>query len=215
MRAPPTMHCESGTVDRQLDRTSVTARFLLFTAESGTRDKTRTLLLCHRSLTMPRTFLATALLSLALTLDLSAQRSALPSSRVIAEYNVDDVTLRVSADAPRVEVFLWRKPQAILVYLDSRAIERWADSAAVFLREELRSPDSSAVERSTPILRHADTSYRSGLMFTRHATNRTSRLFLTAWVGDHSAAMVPMRVSQARGFLAALREAAHVARRSR
>jgi hypothetical protein len=131
------------------------------------------------------------------------------------EYNVDDVTLRVSADAPRVEVFLWRKPQAILVYLDSRSVERWIDSASAFVSENVRPIAGSPLERSTQILRHADTSYRSGLMFTRATNDRGSRLYLTAWVGDHSAAMVPMRRSQARGFLAALQEAAHVARRSR
>jgi hypothetical protein len=156
-----------------------------------------------------------ALLALTITPQLRAQDPALPSSRTIAEYNVDDVTLRVSADAPRAEVFLWRKPQAIAVYLDSRSIERWIDSASAFVREDVKAPTGSQIERSTPILRHADTSYRSGLMFTRQATDKSSHLYLTAWVGDHSAAMVPMRVSQARGFLAALREAAHVARRSR
>jgi hypothetical protein len=156
---------------------------------------------------------AAVLLALAITPQLHAQRSALPSSRTIVEYNVDDVTLRVSADAPRVEVFLWSEPQAILVYLDSRSIERWIDSASAFLREEIRIPKGSQMERSTRILSHADTSYRSGLMFTRQANDRRSHLYLTAWVGDHSAVMVPMRVSQARGFLAALREAAHVARR--
>jgi hypothetical protein len=159
--------------------------------------------------------LAAALLALAIAPELHAQRSALPTSRTIVEYNVDDVTLRVSADAPRVEVFLWRKPQAIVVYLDSRSIERWVDSASTFVREEISVPSGSQVERSTRILRHADTSYRSGLLFTRQADERGSRLYLTAWVGDHSAVMVPMRASQARGFLAALREAAHVARRPR
>jgi hypothetical protein len=164
---------------------------------------------------VPRFSLASALLAFALTTDLSAQRSPLPAARTIAEYNVDDVTLRVSADAPRVEVFLWRKPQAIVVYLDSRSIERWLDSALAFVRDDIDASNGWPIERSTRILRHADTSYRSGLMFTRHASDRNSRLFLTAWVGDHSAAMVPMRASQARGFLAALREAAHVARRPR
>ena len=163
---------------------------------------------------MLRLPLTTALVALAITPHLQAQRSPLPAVRTIAEYNVDDVTLRISADAPRVEVFLWRKPQAIVVYLDSRSIERWLDSASAFVRED-RMPSGSGTERSTRILRHADSSYRSGLMFTRQANNRSSRLFLTAWVGDHSAAMVPMRASQARGFLAALRDAAHVARRPR
>ena len=167
----------------------------------------------HTDPTMPRSTLAAALLALGFATGLSAQRSALSGVRTIAEYNVDDVTLRVSADAPRVEVFLWRKPQAIVVYLDSRSVERWIDSASAFLREESKAPTGSQTERSTRILRHADSSYRSGLMFTRQANDRSSRLFLTAWVGDHSAAMVPMRGSQARGFLAALREAAHVARR--
>ena len=143
------------------------------------------------------------------------QGTALPATRTIAEYNVDDVTLRISADAPRVEVFLWRKPQAIVVYLDSRSIERWLDTASAFVADALRAPNGSTIERSTPVLRHVDPSYRSGLEFTRQATDRGSRLFLTAWVGEHSAAMVPMRTSQARGFLAALREAAHVARRAR
>ena len=146
---------------------------------------------------------------------LPAQGASLPTTRTIAEYNVDDVTLRISADAPRVEVFLWRPPQAIVVYLDSRSIERWVDSASAFVRDDLSAPNGSPVERSTPVLRHADSSYRSGLELTRRATERGSRLFLTAWVGDHSAAMVPLRTSQARGFLAALREAAHVARRPR
>jgi hypothetical protein len=159
--------------------------------------------------------LAVSLTALVIAPALSAQHSALPTVRTIAEYNVDDVTLRLSADAPRVEVFLWRKPQAIVVYLDSRSIERWMDSASAFVREDIRAPAGSPTERSTRILRHADSSYRSGLMFTRQATGRRSRLFLTAWVGDHSAVMVPMRVSQARGFLAALGEAAHVARRPR
>jgi hypothetical protein len=146
---------------------------------------------------------------------LLAQGAPLPTTRTIAEYNVDDVTLRISADAPRVEVFLWRAPQAIVVYLDSRSIERWLDSAAAFVARDERAPNGTPIERSTSVLRHADSSYRSGLEFTRRATDRGSRLFLTAWVGDHSAAMVPMRKSQARGFLAALREAAHVARRPR
>ena len=168
----------------------------------------------HDSVTMFRSSVALALIGLAVTHDLDAQR-ALPSARTIAEYNIDDVTLRVSADAPRVEVFLWRKPQAIVVYLDSRSIERWIDSASAFVREEITAPNGTGAERSTRILRHADSSYRSGLMFTRQAVGRRSRLFLTAWVGDHSAAMVPMRTSQARGFLAALRDAAHVARRPR
>jgi hypothetical protein len=144
-----------------------------------------------------------------------AQGAPLPTTRTIAEYNVDDVTLRISADAPRVEVFLWRKPQAIVVYLDSRSIERWMDSASAFIASDGPVPNGAPVERSTPVLRHADSSYRSGLELTRRATDRGSQLFLTAWVGDHSAAMVPMRRSQARGFLAALREAAHVARRPR
>jgi hypothetical protein len=162
---------------------------------------------------MLRSSLAAALFALAFASDLPAQRSALSGVRTIAEYNVDDVTLRVSADAPRVEVFVWRKPQAIVVYIDSRSVERWIDSASAFLREESRAPAGSRTERSTRILRHADSSYRSGLIFTRQTNGHSSRLFLTAWVGDHSAAMVPMRGSQARGFLAALREAAHVARR--
>lgn len=164
---------------------------------------------------MLRSSLAATLFALAFATDLPAQPSELSGVRTIAEYNVDDVTLRVSADAPRVEVFLWRKPQAIVVYLDSRSVERWIDSASAFVREEIKAPTDSRTERSTRILRHADSSYRSGLMFTRQANGRSSRLFLTAWVGDHSAAMVPMRGSQARGFLAALREAAHVARRPR
>jgi hypothetical protein len=163
---------------------------------------------------MLRSALAAALIVLGLARELQAQQSALPAVRTIAEYNVDDVTLRISVDAPRVEVFVWRKPQAIVVYLDSRSIERWLDSASAFVRDD-KVPSGSETERSTRILRHADSSYRSGLMFTRQANNRSSRLFLTAWVGDHSAAMVPMRASQARGFLAALRDAAHVARRPR
>lgn len=144
-----------------------------------------------------------------------AAQAALPTRRTIAEYNVDDVTLRISADAPRVEVFVWRKPQAIVVYLDSRSVERWMDTAAAFIAGDAPAPNGAPVEQSTPVLRHADSSYRSGLELTRRATARGSQLFLTAWVGDHSAAMVPMRRSQARGFLAALREAAHVARRPR
>lgn len=167
----------------------------------------------HNDLTMFRVVLA-LLFAPALSVPVLAQRSALPAVRTIAEYNVDDVTLRISVDAPRVEVFLWRKPQAIVVYLDSRSIERWLDSAFAFVRDD-RMPTGSEHERSTRILRHADSSYRSGLMLTRQATGRSSRLFLTGWVGDHSAAMVPMRASQARGFLAALRDAAHVARRPR
>lgn len=146
---------------------------------------------------------------------LLAQGPPLPTRRTIAEYNVDDVTLRISADAPRVEVFLWRKPQAIVVYLDSRSIERWLDSASAFVAHDGDTPTGEPIERSSPVLRNADPSYRSGLELTRRATDRSSQLFLTAWVGDHSAAMVPMRKSQARGFLAALREAAHVARRPR
>lgn len=156
-----------------------------------------------------------SLLLLPLVSSLAPGQGALPATRTIAEYNVDDVTLRISADAPRVEVFLWRKPQAIVVYLDSRSIERWLDTASAFVAGALHAPNGASVERSTPVLRHADPSYRSGLEFTRRATDRGSRLYLTAWVGDHSAAMVPMRTSQARGFLAALREAAHVARRAR
>lgn len=155
------------------------------------------------------------LLSFIVCRALFAQGATLPAVRTIAEYNVDDVTLRISADAPRVEVFLWRRPQAIVVYLDSRSIERWLDSASAFVRDDFGAPNGSPVERSTRVLRHADPSYRSGLELTRRATERGSRLFLTAWVGDHSAAMVPLRASQARGFLAALREAAHVARRRR
>ena len=155
------------------------------------------------------------LLSFAVSPTTLAQRTPLPATRTIAEYNVDDVTLRISADAPRVEVFLWRKPQAVVVYLDSRSIERWLDSAAVFVADDFRAPNGSRLERSTGVLRHADSSYRSGLELTRQASDRDSRLFLTAWVGDHSAAMVPMRRAQVRGFLAALREAAHVARRPR
>ena len=146
---------------------------------------------------------------------LVAQARPLPAARTIAEYNVDDVTLRISADAPRVEVFLWRKPQAIVVYLDSRSIERWLDTASAFVAGDWRAPNGSPAERTTPVLRHADSSYRSGLELVRRATSRDSRLFLTGWVGNHSAAMVPLRPSQARGFLAALREAAHVARRRR
>jgi len=146
---------------------------------------------------------------------LLAQGSPLPTRRTIAEYNVDDVTLRISADAPRVEVFLWRSPQAIVVYLDSRSIERWLDSAFAFVADDGDTPNGEPTERSSPVLRHVDPSYRSGLELTRRATDRGSQLFLTAWVGDHSAAMVPMRRSQARGFLAALRDAAHVARRPR
>src|SRR5687767_11196837 len=155
------------------------------------------------------------LLSFAVSPALLAQRAPPPTTRTIAEYNVDDVTLRISADAPRVEVFLWRKPQAIVVYLDSRSIERWMDLASAFIASDGPVPNGAPVERSTPVLRHADSSYRSGLELTRRATDRRSQLFLTAWVGDHSAAMVPMRRSQARGFLAALREAAYVARRPR
>ena len=154
-------------------------------------------------------------LAVAASAELSAQRAPLPATRTIAEYNVDDVTLRISADAPRVEVFLWRPPQAIVVYLDPRSVERWLDGASVFVRENFRAPNGETLERSSGVLRHADSSYRSGLELTRRATDRGSRLFLTAWVGDHSAAMVPLRASQARGFLAALREAAHVARRRR
>ncbi len=154
-------------------------------------------------------------LAFAVSSRLLAQGAPLPATRTIAEYNVDDVTLRISADAPRVEVFLWRQPQAIVVYLDSRSIERWLDAASAFVRDDFRAPNGSPLERSTPVLRHADSSYRSGLELTRRSTDRGSRLFLTAWVGDHSAAMVPMRASQARGFLAALRQAAHVARRPR
>lgn len=164
---------------------------------------------------MLRSSLAAAVFAFGFATDLSGQRAPLSGVRTIAEYNVDDVTLRVSADAPRVEVFLWRKPQAIVVYLDSRSVERWLDSASAFVREESNAPTGSRSERSSRILRHADSSYRSGLMFTRQVNGRSSRLFLTAWVGDHSAAMVPMRGSQARGFLAALRDAAHVARRPR
>jgi hypothetical protein len=156
-----------------------------------------------------------SVLALADISSLQAQRASLPATRTIAEYNVDDVTLRVSADAPRVEVFLWRRPQAIVVYLDPRSVERWLDSASVFVDDDFRAPNDSTLERSTAVLHHADSSYRSGLELTRRASGRGSRLFLTAWVGDHSAAMVPMRASQARGFLAALREAAHVARRLR
>lgn len=152
-------------------------------------------------------------LALLFSSPLLAQGAPLPTRRTIAEYNVDDVTLRISVDAPRVEVFLWRKPQAIVVYLDSRSIERWMDSASAFIAGGAESPSGQLVERSTRALRHADSSYRSGLEFTRRVNGRSSQLFLTVWVGDHSAAMVPMRRSQARGFLAALREAAHVARR--
>lgn len=146
---------------------------------------------------------------------LLAQGASLPTRRTIAEYNVDDVTLRISADAPRVEVFLWRTPQAVVVYLDARSIERWVDSASAFIATDAPAPNGAPMERSSAVLRHTDPSYRSGLEFTRRVTERGSQLFLTAWVGDHSAAMVPMRRSQARGFLAALREAAHVARRPR
>jgi hypothetical protein len=156
-----------------------------------------------------------SLLLLPLVPTIAPGQGTLPATRTIAEYNVDDVTLRISADAPRVEVFLWRRPQAIVVYLDSRSIERWLDTATAFIADGLHAPNGSPVEQSTPVLRHADPSYRSGLELTRRATDRGSRLYLTAWVGDHSAAMVPMRTSQARGFLAALREAAHVARRTR
>lgn len=154
-------------------------------------------------------------LSVVCSSGLLAQARPLPAVRTIAEYNVDDVTLRISADAPRVEVFLWRKPQAVVVYLDSRSIERWLDTASAFVARDFRAPSASPVERTTPVLRHADASYRSGLELVRRATSRGSRLFLTGWVGDHSAAMVPLRPSQARGFLAALREAARVARRQR
>lgn len=152
---------------------------------------------------------------IAFSSQLLAQGATLPTTRTIAEYNVDDVTLRISADAPRVEVFLWRKPHAIVVYLDSRSVERWLDSASAFVAHDGAMPNVEPAEQSSPVLRHADSSYRSGLEFTRRVTDRGSQLFLTAWVGDHSAAMVPMRKSQARGFLAALREAAHVARRPR
>jgi hypothetical protein len=161
------------------------------------------------------TFRLLAMWSLLIAPQLLAQRSSLPVARTIAEYNVDDVTLRISADAPRVEVFLWRSPQAIVVYLDARSIERWLDSASAFVAHDGDAPNGEPTERSSPVLRHADPSYRSGLELTRRVTDRGSQLFLTAWVGDHSAAMVPMRKSQARGFLAALREAAHVARRPR
>ena len=156
-----------------------------------------------------------ALLAFAVVPALAAQGAPLPAARTIAEYNIDDATIRVSADAPRVEVFLWRRPQAIVVYLDPRSVERWLGPASEFVRDNFRAPNGTTLERSTAVLRHADSSYRSGLELTRRATDRGSRLFLTAWVGDHSAAMVPMRASQARGFLAALREAAHVARRPR
>jgi hypothetical protein len=143
-----------------------------------------------------------------------AQRGPLPATRTIAEYNVDDVTLRVSADAPRVEVFLWRNPHAIVVYLDSPSVEQWIDSAAAFVRDE-NAPARISGETSTRILRHTDASYRSGLMFTRESMHDRNRLFLAAFLGEHSAIMVPMRTSQARGFLAALRDAARVARRAR
>ncbi|HJR66682.1 MAG TPA: hypothetical protein VJ802_09615 [Gemmatimonadaceae bacterium] len=156
-----------------------------------------------------------ALCSVLVSSPLFAQGASLPTTRTIAEYNVDDVTLRISADAPRVEVFLWRAPQAIVVYLDARSVERWLDSASAFVARDADAPNGHATEQSSPVLRHSDSSYRSGLEFTRRVTDRGSQLFLTAWVGDHSAAMVPMRRSQARGFLAALREAAHVARRPR
>ncbi len=203
---------------RQLDTTSFTARFLLFTAV--TRWPRRSVGAGHTVLLfspvhMPSIRWFALCIAFVLPSPLLAQGASLPATRTIAEYNVDDVTLRISADAPRVEVFLWRKPQAIVVYLDSRSIERWLDSASTFIASDGRAPNGAPVEQSTRVLRHADSSYRSGLELTRRATERGSQLFLTAWVGDHSAAMVPMRRSQARGFLAALREAAHVARRPR
>jgi hypothetical protein len=151
-------------------------------------------------------------LGLALTPSLGAQSRSLPVVRTIAEYNVDDVTLRISADAPRVEVYLWRAPNAIVVYLDPQSVEQWLDSAAAFVRDE-DSPARISGEQSTRILRHEDASYRSGLMFTRQTTHDRTRLFLAAFLGEHSAIMVPMRKSQARGFLSALRDAAQVARR--
>lgn len=143
-----------------------------------------------------------------------AQLAPPPAIRTIAEYNVDDVTLRVSADAPRVEVFLWRSPHAIVVYLDSPSVEQWLDSAAAFVRDE-NAPARISGEESTRILRHSDGSYRSGLMFMRQDIEDQRRLFLAAFLGEHSAIMVPMRKSQARGFIAALRDAARVARRDR
>lgn len=143
-----------------------------------------------------------------------AQLTPPPSVRTIAEYNVDDVTLRVSADAPRVEVYLWRAPHAIVVYLDSRSVEQWLDSAARFVRDE-NAPATISGEESTRILRHRDVSYRSGLMFMRQNIEDRNQLFLAAFLGEHSAIMVPMRKSQARGFLSALRDAARVARRDR
>jgi len=205
---------------RQREEESFTARFLLFTAldSSAVTSVTPERFLPDSSpffMRWLRVFSPMSILALAVVSSLEAQRAPLPATRTIAEYNVDDVTLRVSADAPRVEVFLWRRPQAIVVYLDSRSVERWLDSASAFVRDDFRAPNGSTLERSSGVLRHTDASYRSGLELTRRATDRGSRLFLTAWVGDHSAAMVPMRASQARGFLAALREAAHVARRQR
>lgn len=164
---------------------------------------------------MLRPSFAFLLYGLAASADLSAQATALPTRRTIAEYLINDVTLRVSADAPRVEVFLWRKPHAIVVYLDARSIERWADSASELIRDGAHARPEAPVERSTPVLRHADSSYSSGLRLTRLKTSRGSQLFLTAWLGDHRTISVPMRVAQARGFVVVLREAAHVARRVR
>ena len=164
---------------------------------------------------MLRVTLSILAYGMAAVADLSAQSNPLPTRRTIAEYLINDVTLRVSADAPRVEVFLWRKPHAIVVFLDARSIERWADSAAELIRDEAHARSDAPVERSTPVLRHADSSYQSGLRLTRLKTSRGSQLFLTAWLGDHRTVSVPLRAAQARGFVVVLRDAAHVARRSR
>ncbi|HZO17804.1 MAG TPA: hypothetical protein VFB46_02380 [Gemmatimonadaceae bacterium] len=164
---------------------------------------------------MLRVTLSILVYGMAAVADLSAQSEPLPSRRTIAEYLINDVTLRVSADAPRVEVFLWRKPHAIVVFLDARSIERWADSASELIRDEAHAQSPAPVERSTPVLRHTDSSYQSGLRLTRLRTSRGSQLFLTAWLGDHRTVSVPLRAAQARGFVVVLRDAAHVARRSR
>lgn len=164
---------------------------------------------------MLRVTLSILLYAMAAFTALSAQSDPLPTRRTIAEYLINDVTLRVSADAPRVEVFLWKKPHAIVVFLDSRSIERWADSAAELIRDEGHAHPDAPVEKSTPVLRHADSSYQSGLRLTRLRTSRGSQLFLTAWLGDHRTVYVPMRAAQARGFVVVLRDAAHVARRFR
>lgn len=164
---------------------------------------------------MLRVTLSILMYGMAAFADLSAQSDPLPTRRTIAEYLINDVTLRVSADAPRVEVFMWRRPHAIVVFLDSRSIEQWVDSAAALIRDEAHAHPDAPVERSTPVLRHADSSYQSGLRLTRLKTSRGSQLFLTAWLGDHRTVSVPLRAAQARGFVVVLRDAAHVARRPR